>query len=330
MKRPYRLTLGADFICATHPQKTVSYSIRNAKEMHWQSAHNQISEQTFDGRYAYLYYYEYQIQKAMDLQVEIAMSDLHLIYPLLNEICISGKRIDQSFNFELSNAEGAYFYLAAGQYQLRLPVGHHILVGFVVDAGMFRPPAIAHFPFLKHLVQAKKEGSMTTIKSVGFRVGPITIKYLFILFSILNPNTLNNEYILLKHLIFLVDLSRFKLLDASDSAQPLAKRIRQLLEIMILQRGAQALIKEIAQVFLKAPEQLSREYQKFHGLSIQDDRNSLLLEHIERLIVEHDKLDTTAHEAGFSGPSEMNRFIKKLTGLTSSQFKQQAEQKFKP
>lgn len=329
MKRPYNLTFSEDLSAINDPRKKVSFSIRNAKEMHWQSARNQISEQTFDGRYAYLYYYEYWISEAIDLTIEIIMPDLHLIYPLLNEVHISGKRIDQEFTFELSPAEGAYFYLAAGQYQLRLPVGHHILVGFVVDAGMFRPPAIQHFPFIKHLVQAKKVGSLTTLKSMGFRIGPITIKYLCILFSILNPNTLNNEHILLKHLIFLVDLSRFKLLDASDSAQPVAKRIRQLLEIMILQRGAQALIKEIAQVFLKAPEQLSREYQKFYGLNIQDDRNSLLLEHIERLIVEHDKVGTTAHEAGFSGPSEMNRFIKKMTGLTSSQFKQQAEQKFK-
>ncbi|WP_454879781.1 helix-turn-helix domain-containing protein [Sphingobacterium detergens] len=329
MKRPYNLTFSEDFSAINDPRKKVSFPIRNAKEMHWQSARNLISEQTFDGRYAYLYYYEYWISEAMDLPVEIIMPDLHLIYPLLNEVHISGKRIDQEFTFELSPAEGAYFYLAAGQYQLRLPVGHHILVGFVVDAGMFRPPAIAHFAFIKHLVQAKKEGSLTTLKSIGFRIGPITIKYLCILFGILNPNTLNNEHILLKHLIFLVDLSRFKLLH-TDSAQPIAKQIRQLLEIMILQRGAQALIKEIAQVFLTAPEQLSREYQKFHGLSIQDDRNKLLLEHIQQLIVEHDKVGTTAHEVGFSGPSEMNRFIKKMTGLTSSQFKQQAEQKFNP
>ncbi|WP_286862855.1 MULTISPECIES: AraC family transcriptional regulator [Sphingobacterium] len=329
MKRPYNLTFSEDFSLINHPRKKVSFSIRNAKEMHWQSARNQISEQTFDGRYAYLYYYEYWISEPMNLTVEIIMHDLHLIYPLLNEVLISGKRMDQEFTFELSPAEGAYFYLAPGQYQLHLPVGRHILVGFVVDAGMFRPPAIQHFPFLKNLIQAKKEGSLTTVKSVGFRVGSITIKYLCILFSILNPNTLNNEHILLKHLIFLIDLSRFKLLDAPYSTQPIAKQTRQLLEIMILQNGAQALIKEIAQIFLKAPAQLSREYQEFHGLSIQDDRNKLLLEHIQQLIVEHDKVGITAHEVGFSGPSEMNRFIKKMTGLTSSQFKQQAEQKFK-
>lgn len=329
MKRPYHLTFSEDFSAINHPRKKVSFSIRNAKEMHWQSAGNQISEQTFDGRYAYLYYYEYWISEAIELTIEIIMPDLHLIYPLLNEVLISGKRMDQEFTFELSPAEGAYFYLAPGQYQLHLPVGRHILVGFVVDAGMFRPPAIQHFPFLKNLVQAKKEDSPITLKSVDFRVGPITIKYLCILFSILNPNTLNNEHILLKHLIFLIDLSRFKLMDAPYSTQPIAKQTRQLLEIMILQNGAQALIKEIAQIFLKAPAQLSREYQEFHGLSIQDDRNKLLLEHIQQLIVEHDKVGTTAHEVGFSGPSEMNRFIKKMTGLTSSQFKQQTEQQFK-
>ncbi len=326
MKRSYKIVFGMEYESIDDPPHPLSYPIRHAKERHWQSVHNQISEQTFDGRYAYLYAYEYWINESTDLTIEVYMNDLHVIYPLLDEVQICGERLDQAFRFELCPSEGAYFYVAAGHYRLHLPTGHHILVGFVVDAGMFRPPAIQQFSFLKHLVQAKKEGSTTSLKSVGFRVGPITVKYLCILFSILNPNTLNNEHILLKHLIFLIDLSRFKLLVDTDINNHLAGRCRQLLEILILQRGAQALIKEVAAVFLTDAQQLSREFHKFYGIRMKDYRNLLLLDYIEQLIVEHDKLGTTAHEVGFSGPSEMNRFIKKMTGLTSALFKQKLEQ----
>ncbi|MGE8300782.1 MAG: hypothetical protein ACN6OW_14485, partial [Sphingobacterium paramultivorum] len=125
MKRTYKFSLNEGFSAVKQPQQTISYPIRNAEQMHWQSTDNQISEQIFDGRYAYLYYYEYWINEAMDLQVEMTMNDLHLIYPQLSTGHIYGKRMDQSFTFELSEAKGAYFYLAKGIYNLHLPVGHH-------------------------------------------------------------------------------------------------------------------------------------------------------------------------------------------------------------
>ena len=329
MKRTYKFSLNEDFSVVKQPQQTFSYPIRNAEQMHWQSAHNQISEQTFDGRYGYLYYYEYRIQKAMDLPVEIMMSDLHLIYPQLSTGTIYGKRMDQSFTFELSEAKGAYFYLAKGIYNLHLPVGHHILIGFIVDAGMFRPPALQQFSFIRHLIQAKKEQSAATLKSADFRVGPLTIKYLRILFSKLNPNTLNNEHILLRYLIFLVHLSRFKLIEVEDPILPLPQKAKELLEVIVFHEGAKTRIHEIAQVLAVDPANLSRQYHQFYGISMQYERNMRLLDFVQLTIVEYDKLGATADETGFSGPSELNRFIKKLTGKTASQFKAEIEKNLK-
>jgi len=329
MKRTYKYSLDEGFSAVNQPQQTFSYLIRNAEQMHWQSTDNQISEQIFDGRYAYLYYYEYWINEAMDLQVEITMNDLHLIYPQLSTGHIYGKRMDQSFTFELSEAKGAYFYLAKGIYNLHLPVGHHILIGFIVDAGMFRPPVLQQFSFIRHLIQAKKEHSAATLKSADFRVGPLTIKYLRILFSKLNPNTLNNEHILLRYLIFLVHLSRFKLIEVEDPILPLPQKAKDLLEVIVFHEGAKTRIHEIAQVLGVDTASLSRQYHQFYGISMQNERNMRLLAFVQLTIVEHDKLGATADETGFSGPSELNRFVKKLTGKTASQFKAEIEKNLK-
>ncbi|VTR27831.1 AraC family transcriptional regulator [Sphingobacterium thalpophilum] len=327
MERSYQFRLPEDFKGTDRPQMAFSYPIRHAQQLHWQSGHNQISEQVFDGRYVYLYYYEYWIAEAMDIPIDITMPDVHLIYPLFTDEKIYGQRIGHGFTFELSSSRGAFFYLSTGYYKLQLPPGHHILVGFIMDGGMIRPPVIQQFGFIEHLIQAKKNRHSLPLKSVDFRVGPITLKYLQILFGRINPYTLKNEQMLLKHLIFLIDLSRFKLPDAQDVSLPLAERARQLLEHMVFQLGARAQIKEVAQILGVTPEQLSRSYQARFGIRPLDHRNQLLLIRIEQLIVEDDKLATTADEAGFSGPSEMNRFIRHMANMTASQFKIAVEKK---
>lgn len=320
--------LDATYMRISQPSYALSYPIRHAQVQHWQSPNNSISEQIFDGRFAYLYYYEYHISQALDLPIHINIGDLHVLYPMLSTQNSYGtQQSNPDFTFKLSPGKGAYFYLAPGQYNLHLPVGHHILIGFVIDAGIFRPPAIQNFAFISHLVQAKKEQSTQSAKSADFRVSSTTLKYLRILFGRLNPHTLSNEHIILKHLIFLVELSRFKLLDRP--VQDLVTQARELLQIMILQQGAQTQIQEIALILHTTHEHLSREHQKKYQSSLYSYRHELLLNLIEQAIVENEKLIATAEQTGFSGTSEMNRFIRQHTGLTASQFKQQAEQKLK-
>lgn len=327
MKSPYELTLTEEFAHTDHPRHAVSHPIRHAQQRHWQSPVNQISEQLFDGRYAFLYYYEAWISDPITVHFDVSMHDLHLTYPLLNGPRIEGKRHDHPFDFALLPGQGCYFYLPTGNYTLQLPVGQHILIGFVVDAGMFRPPAIHSFAFIQHLVRAKKEGSPFPLCAVVFRVDPITVKYLLLLFAQLNPNTLDNEQLLLQHLIFLINLSRLNFLEEFGPAQHLADRAQQALEQLITHVGAQTQIQEVAQILGTSPANLSREYHRHRGIRIQDERNRLLLLQIEKIILLHDKQATVAYHIGFSGPSELNRFIRKISGMNTSQFKAYTQQK---
>lgn len=326
MERSYDFTLPEEYQRAELPKYELSYPIRNAQERHWISPDNCISEQTFDGRYGYLYYYEFWMEKEEIITVYTTLGDLHLTYSLQSSSPIRQCHEIHNFVMDFIEGRGAYLYLAKGEYRLTIPQGHHILVGFILDAGLFRPPANRHFNFLQQLVNAKKEQSLRSDKSVTFRAGEVTKRQLQLLFSKINPNILDNEYMLLKHLIFLIQLSRFKLLTYNQ--ERLIDQARNLLRIMILHQGATVRLSDIAEVVLVSREHINAEHKKHYGNRFHDYRNQLLLEHIASIIVGNEKLATTAEECGFSSINELNKFIKNQTGLTALTFKIQQQSNY--
>lgn len=321
MERSYDFTLPQDYKLVDSLKHTVAYPIRNAQVRNWESRNNCICEQTFDGRYGYLYYYEFWMDYEETIPIFTEFGDLHLNYTLLSDIPLKQMHHGQDFVMDFVEERGVYLYLAKGEYSLTVPKGHHILVGFILDAGIFRPPANRNFDFLHHLVIAKKEQSSKSANSITFRVGDITKKQLCLLFSKLNPNILDNEHMLLKHLIFLIQLSRFKVLKEKQTYLSLIDQARYLLEINILHQGAKAKLSDIAHILSVSRNYLNKEHKKNYGCKFHDYRNQILLEHIATVIVGNEKLATTAEECGFSTVSEMNNFIKKRTNLTALNFK---------
>ncbi|KKO89697.1 hypothetical protein AAW12_19035 [Sphingobacterium sp. Ag1] len=323
MKRSYDFTLPREYEPVTSPLQRLTYPIRNAQERHWVSPTNCISEQIFDGRYGYLYYYEFWMERQETIPVYTAQGDLHLTYPLLSGSPLQQYHCTQDFAMDFVEGRGAYLYLAKGEYQLRVPKGHHILVGFILDAGLFRPPSNRHFSFLQHLVSAKKERSPRSDTSITFAVDEVTKRHLQLLFSKINPHILDNEHTLLKHLIFLIQLSRFKL--HTDHQERPIDQARNLLEIMIVHQGAKARLSDIAEVLLKSRDHINEEHKKQYDCTFHDYRNQLLLALIASVIVGNDKLATTAEECGFSSINELHKFVKSQTGLTPLTFKHQQE-----
>ncbi|WP_343561571.1 helix-turn-helix domain-containing protein [Sphingobacterium sp.] len=323
MERSYDFNLPEEYQLVELQKHELSYPIRHAQERHWISPDNCISEQTFDGRYGYLYYYEFWIEKEATIPVYITLGDLHLSYSLQSSSPIRQHHDIDNFVMDFIEGQGAYLYLAKGEYKVSLPQGHHILVGFILDAGLFRPPANRHFNFLQHLVNAKKEQSIRSDKSVTFRVGEVTKRQLQLLFSKINPHILDNEYMLLKHLIFLIQLSRFKI--SEDGEEQLIDQARNLLQIMILHQGAKVRLSDVAAVLLKSRDRINEEHKKQYAYTFHDYRNQLLLDYIASIIVGNEKLATTAEECGFSSINELHKFIKNQTGLTPLTFKQQQE-----
>lgn len=323
MERSYDFVLPQEYQSADFTPDRISYPIRNAQVRQWKSYGSCISEQFFDGRYGYLYYYEFWMENDETISVYTALGDLHLTYPLLSASPLKQSHCEQDFVTEFVEGRGAYLYLAKGEYRLTVPKGHHILVGFILDAGLFRPPANRHFSFLEHLVQAKKSQSALSDKSVTFRVGDVTIRQLKLLFSKINPNILDNEHMILKQLIFLIQLSRFKI--SEDGKEKLIDQARNLLQMMVLHQGAQVRLSDIAQVLSKSRDYINEEHKKTYGCTFHAYRNQMLLEYIASIIVGNEKLATTAEECGFSSVIELNKFIKNQTGLTPGSFKQQQQ-----
>lgn len=330
MEKTYELLLGPGTDGIPNPPYTPSHLIRHADCQYWTVAEGCVFEQCFDGRYAYLYYYEYWLDRATDIPVQINKGDLHLLYTLRSDGEIHVVAQSLQTNLHTQSGEGAYYYLSQGTYNLRIPPGHHILIGFILDAGLFRPPANKSFTFLDSLLKAKKDQAPNALQSKRFRAGELTTRYLQLLFKKINPYTLDNEHILLRHLIFLINLSRFKFLDQAErqnDERTLVYQARQLLELLIIQQGAQAQLKDIAQVLHIGVVQLRRLHRHQYGYSLQQYRNELLLDLIRSSLPENDKLIATAIQVGFSGLSEMGRFIRTHTGLSSQQFKAQIKNK---
>ncbi|MFD2555061.1 helix-turn-helix domain-containing protein [Sphingobacterium tabacisoli] len=321
MERTYELLLGEGCAGLPPPPYSPGQHIRHAHCRHWLIATGCIAEQVFDGRYAYLYHYEYWIDQETVIPIRAHKGDLHLIYALATTgIIVSGIH-----RYELQAAQGAYLYLPIGIYEIKLQAGHHILVGFIIDAGIFRPPADRQFAFLAPLIQAKKTSENTPIIPIGFYIATTIIYYIKILFSKLNPHTLDNEYILLQHLIFLIHLTRFKLTGDSgtNDQQDLALRTHQLLRHLVVQQGAQAKVKDLSSLLGLGLRQLRQLYKARYHITLRTYRNQLLLEVINDILPQNEKLIQSAEQAGFSGISEMNRFIRKQTGLTASGLKNQ-------
>lgn len=328
MKRTYALQFDRTYVPVSEPVHPLSYTVRHAESQYWESGKNVIYEQTFDGRFAYLYYYECWIREKDTIPIEIDMSDLHLLYTLQCDGCINGLQAETAFAFDLIEGKGAYYYFAAGRYHLQLPEGHHILIGFILDAGMIRPPASRNFKFLSSLIDSKRMKDPTSNKSPDVRVGAVTLKFLQLLFTKINPYTLDNEYILLKHLTFLINLSRFKMQDDSDGTcdhKQLIAKAREILALLILHQGAKAKLTDVAKTLLVSGAHLNSLHHEYHGCSFRAYRNELMLDFIRDAMHEDEKLAATAEQTGFSGFSEMARFIRNHTGLTSKAFKEQSK-----
>ncbi|WP_286861083.1 MULTISPECIES: helix-turn-helix domain-containing protein [Sphingobacterium] len=323
MERSYDFTLPQEYQLIGRPKYELGSPIRNAREQHWISLYNCISEQTFDGRYGYLYYYEFWMEREETIPVYTTLGDLHLTYCLQSDSPIRQRHHTHDFVMDFFEGWGAYLYIAKGEYGITVPKGHHILVGFILDAGLFRPPASRHFNFLQHLVTARKEQSSKADKSVTFRVGEVTRRQLQQLFSKINPNILDNEHMLLKHLIFLIQLSRFKLL--GDNQEKLIDQARNLLQITILHQGAKTRLSDIAKVLLVSRDHINAEHKKHYGCKFHDYRNQLLLDLVASIIIGNEKLATTAEECGFSSINELNKFVKNQIGFTALTFKQQQQ-----
>lgn len=327
MHKSIKLLLGPGILGVPGPPYQPSLLIPHATCRYWQGDELCIFEQYFDGRYTLLYYYEYWLITSAELPLHASQGDIHLVYPFTPNGGIQLLRPNDKNSLQAAEGKGTYLYLAPGVHSLRLDAGHHVMVGFILDAGLFRSPANRSFTFLDELLQAKKNQAPSSLKSTDLRVAEPIHRHLEILFNKLNPYTLDNEHILLQHVVFQINLSRFLLLEDEGIIKNSAywvSQARELLRLMIRQQGAKAKLKDVALTLNISLAHLGRLHHRIYECSLLNYRNELLLDLIRNVIFEYEKLATTAEETGFAGLSEMNRFIRGQTGLTAKQFKEKS------
>lgn len=303
-----------------------TYVIKNSKPRGWRSKAGTIYQQTFDGRYAYLYYYEFDLNEPVELAIQRKKGDLHLLYPLQNE-GLELSFCHQSGDIPLQiQHEGNYTYSPKGNYKLNIAAGKHILIGFIIDAGVVRPPASRAYDFITPLNEAKRSKSPLPLQSASFKIGPLTMKILHNLFQNLRPREIRNEAQFLSYIIYLIELSRLKLMHAAEREQmhqpnKLIQHARKLLKVSIQSFGAKAILSDIAESLEIPLWRLSHAHQEYYKTSFLKYRNELLLKYVIQHIQAHDKMIEAALNCGFAGIAEMNRFLRSQTGQSSRFYK---------
>lgn len=305
----------------------VTYPIRHADTKYWTYRDNRYAIQTFDGRYAYIYYYEFWISTAMSLSFTSEAPDLYLCYPLVSNgehpLVLHEDNGQWSVHFQQDRA--CYLYLPETEMTVKLPVGHHIIIGITLDAGLFRPNLERSFEFVMPLVYAKRRGDRKPLQSIDFKIGPLTRTEILNLFSKINPKVMENEYVLVHHQIYLITLSRLKIITETteiNNTVTLVDQARAYLQLAVSKFGAKALIGDIVKSLQVDRNQLARLHQEFYGCRLHTYRNQLLLERIIRQLEDYpQQIATLADQLNFAGHSELNRFFRKMTGQSISQFK---------
>lgn len=303
----------------THP-------IKNSEQTGWISPTGSICQQTFDGRYAYLYYYEYDLKEPITIAIQRKKGDLHLLYPLQNEgmdLCFCQESGDIPLEI---HQEGSYIYSPRGHYKLDVAAGKHILIGFIIDAGLIRKPASRAYEFIVPLVEAKRSKAKEPLYSASFAIGPLTRRALDNIYGLLNPKELTNEFELLRLVIYLIQLSRLKLLLVEEREQMqepdrLILHARSLLKASIKTFGAKVLLSDIAESLEVSLDKLSLIHKQYYQCNLQQYRNDLLLKQVIRAIKTYDRMIEAALYCGFAGIPEMSRFVKKQTGHPPSYFR---------
>lgn len=308
-----------------HPQERVTYPMCHGETHYWECGDNLYAEQSFDGRYTYIYYYEFWIHKPMTLSFSSLAPDLHLCYPLKCEsdhFFLSEN--DSEHHIKFQHELAFYLYLPTIAIALVLPVGHHIIMGLTLDAGLFRPNRERVFDFVMPLVLAKRAGHTAIMQSITYKFGPLTYCEIHNLFRQISPKDMANEHLLIHHQIYMISLSRFKIMKETTKTD-IVENARDYLQLTVSKFGAHTRISDIAKSLKVNPDKLGRLHQEYHQCSLQEYRNELLLERIISLLDAYpNQFAVLAEKLNFTGHTELNRFFRRMTGHSLSQYKNQS------
>lgn len=310
-----------------HPEQRITHPMRHTECAYWEHDGNLFAEQTFDGRYTYLYYFEFWINTATKITFRSHAPDLHLFYPMViddDQTLIMHDEL-QDIKLSLTEERASYLYLAVADFQVYLPVGHYIIRAITLDTGLFRPTISRSYEFVMPLVYAKRAASNISIQSVDFTIDTFTNYEHDTTLLKLNPKVMDNEHVLVRYQVFMINLSRLKVMIEDGSINtPLTiiKHTRELLRLNVNQYGNKTFIGDIAASVQVDRSWLYKLHKEHYHCSLLTYRNELL---VERILLEYDhfpnNLSGLAYELNFAGLSELNRFFKNMKGQSLRQYK---------
>ena len=295
---------------------TASYHVPYTTKCSWQSHNWWVALQTYDARHAYVYLLEIHTKEALRFGLTCHRRDLYWLYPL------SGSpSIHRHSRHEASHRHTPTLHLAAdehirvlstaGEYQLSVQPGRHLLFAFVLEWGWTRRYVRTALNYLRHPmpipINAAIRGQLLTLANLSPQEGLLMDAQIY--WPIARITHLTRQ--------------QYDRLESADKPESitveLARSAREYIRQNLLLNGQLLRLDEIADHFKVSRGHLSSMHKKHFGQSLQAYLMDQRLHTAYRLLrMEGRTVSETAYQLGFSDVQAFNKFFRKRYGVAPS------------
>lgn len=280
-------------------------------------------EQEFKGFLGYLQYYEISVDADIIIPMEVGQRDIYGLYSLrvkgrMHLRDQQGKKITQ-----FKDRRALYQYLPPSEYYLHLTAGKYQFLCYYFDIGIFDGGADESFDFLRELLDAQRTAAEAPIKTLDFRIGPVTEYTIEFLFANLKKGDLDSQVFIIHTMKELVKLALKKINEERDGMTHkarIANAAKLLIEHYVKQDGIKCNLERIADKLAISVNYLQKVFKAETGKTPTQCINELVLAFAKSRLDHGENRSDTATACGFGDLSNFYRFFKREAGLTPKEY----------
>lgn len=280
-------------------------------------------EQEFKGFLGYIQYYEIEIDTDIVIPMEVRQRDIYGLYSLRvkGRMHLSdqhGKKITQ-----FKDRRALYQYLPPGEYYLHLTAGKYRFLCVYFDIGIFDGGADESFDFIKELLDAHRTATNIPLKTIDFRIGPVTEYTIEHLFANLKAGDLDCQIFIIHTMKELVKLARTKIAEARDGSTHkarLANSAKLLIALYVDKDGIKCSLERVADKLATSVNNLQKIFKAETGKTPTQYIIELVITRAKQHLDLGKTSDDTATACGFGDLSNFYRFFKRETKITPKQY----------
>lgn len=286
--------------------------------------HDELAfEQEFDGRYGYLYLYEFRLKDTICCPLRVDIADIHVLYVLSgkDQVCLLDK--DFLLICNILPGRARYFHLPIGEYYVSIPKENTEFFGFYFDGQIFRDGNEQPYNFLSDLLQDYRSKAQHATYSIDFQIGPQAQQFITYFIKHLKKEQLDTEHFILEGIIQFLFLAKDDINNEYDHisySEQLAQQAHRLVAWHVEQSGQNFNLSSIAALLNRSQAYINTVHKKHYHETLEAFKNKLVLVKAKRYLMQGLPVKNTAYLCEFNTPSIFCKFFKRMTGQTTSTF----------